>query len=296
MIKDNHKCSFKDHENIEANTYCFECKVYMCSKCEIFHSKLVPNHQSFNLNLDLNEIFTGLCKKHNYKIEFFCKSHNELCCAVCFCKIQKEEIGNHKDCQVCILEDIKEEKINKLKDNMKYLEKISNSLNESINKIKEIYEKLNEKKEELKIKIQKIFTGLRNDLNKREDELLLEVDKIYEELHIKEEIIKESEKLPNKIKLSIDKGKSIEKEINNNKLDLLIHKCIKIENNINKINIIQENIKKYNNSFTSEINFSPNEEEKIKQFSNTIKSFGKIININYLDLLNNSLILAKLDY
>ena len=71
--------------------------------------------------------------------------------------------------------EIKNDKINKLNDNIIYLEELSKTLQESINKSKEIYEKISENKEGLKLKIQKIFTKIRNELNKREDELLLEV-------------------------------------------------------------------------------------------------------------------------
>ena len=289
----NKNCYFKGHENIKANTYCYECKVYMCNKCENFHSNLVSNHQSFNLDKDLKEIFTGYCpeKKHKDELEFFCKTHNKLCCAACLCKIQKDDFGIHKDCDVCILEDIKEEKISKLKENIKYLEEALNTLEESIKKIKMIYEKMNENKEELKIKIQKIFTKIRNELNNREDEILLEVDKKYEEFLIKEEIIKESGKLPDKIKLSLNKGKLIEKE-KDYKLNVLINDCINIENNLKDINIIQKNITNFNNSKNYEIKFEP-EEEGINRLLNEIKSFGKIKNINYSQLLNNSLIITK---
>ena len=71
--------------------------------------------------------------------------------------------------------EIKNDKINKLNDNIIYLEELSKTLQESINKAKEIYEKISENKEGWKLKIQKIFTKIRNELNKREDELLLEV-------------------------------------------------------------------------------------------------------------------------
>ena len=71
---------------------------------------------------------------------------------------------------------------------------------------------MNENKEELKLKIQKIFTKIRNELNNREDEILLEVDKKFEDFFIKEEIIKECGKLPDKIKISLDKGKLIKRK------------------------------------------------------------------------------------
>ncbi len=107
------KCSFKDHQEINANSYCFQCDVYMCNKCNDFHSKLLQNHNAYPLDKDISEIFTGFCKEpnHNIKLEYFCKNHNELCCAACLCKIKKGGNGKHKDCEACIIEDIKFEKI-----------------------------------------------------------------------------------------------------------------------------------------------------------------------------------------
>ena len=110
------KCSSKEHEEINAISYCPICKVYMCNKCELFHSKLCQKHNSFNLNNNTNEIFTGFCNEltHNDQLEYFCKSHNQLCCAACIAKIKKNENGKHKDCDVCLIEDIKNEKKNKM--------------------------------------------------------------------------------------------------------------------------------------------------------------------------------------
>ena len=281
MKNPNKKCTFKDHKEIDANSYCLECKAYMCNKCEIFHSKFVQNHNTYTLDKDITEIFTGLCKeqKHNDELEYFCKTHNELCCAACLCKIKKGDNGKHKDCDACIIEDIKSEKLNKLKENIKYLEEISNTFEDPIDKIKKFFEKINEEKEVLKLKVQKIFTKIRNELNNREDELLSEIDKRYDEIYFKEEIIKESEKLPNKIKLSLEKGKMLEKEYNNDKLVSLINDCINIENNVKNINIIQENVKKCNDLTNIKIDFFP-KEEGVNEILNVFKKFGQVADQN----------------
>ena len=294
MKNTNKKCSFEDHKETVASTYCFVCKSYMCNKCEIFHSKFAKNHKTCNLDKDINEIFTGLCKcaNHNIELEYFCKTHNELSCAACLCKIKKGDNGKHKDCEACIIEDIKDEKLSKLKENIKYLEEISNTFEDSIDKIKKFFEKINEDKEELKLKVQKIFTKLRNELNNREDELIAEIDKNFDKIYFKEEIIKESEKLPNKIKLSLEKGKMLEKENDDNQLVSLINDCINIENNIKYINIIQDNVKKFNVLSNIKIDFFP-KEEGVNDFLNTFKKFGKIADSNDYYLLNNSLILTK---
>ena len=117
------KCSFKEHEEINADYFCGECKVYMCKKCENFHSKLLQKHQIFNLENQNQEIFTGFCneeKHHHIQLEFFCRTHNKLCCLACISKIKLNKYGEHKDCDVCLLEDIKDEKKSKIKDNIKY--------------------------------------------------------------------------------------------------------------------------------------------------------------------------------
>ena len=56
------------------------------------------------------------------------------------------------------------------------MEDLSKKLEQSINELKSLFKTINESKEELKLKIQKIFTKKRNRLNEREGYLLLEVD------------------------------------------------------------------------------------------------------------------------
>ena len=245
----------------------------MCNKCEKFHSNLCQNHKCFMLDKNISNLFTGFCteEKHQMELEFFCKTHNQLCCPACISKIQTKESGKHKDCNICLLEEIKNEKISKLKDNIKYLEELSNTLLESINRIKEIYAKINVNKDELKLKIQKIFTKIRNELNNREDKLLLEIDQQYDNLFFKEEIIKECEKLPNKVKLSLEKSKII--DLKNNELNSLINSCLDVENNIININIINDKISKFNEIKDVKIDFYTEEGD---DFIEKIKIFGKL--------------------
>ena len=106
---------------------------------------------------------------------------------------------------------------------------------------------MNKNREELKIKIQKLFTEIRTQLNNREDELLLEIDKKFDELYFKDEFIDEIEKLPNKIKMYIEKGKEINNNNNNNHNLNYINDCINIENMIKDINDINKNIVKVKN-------------------------------------------------
>ena len=121
---------------------------------------------------------------------------------------------------------------------------------------------MNKNKEELKLKIQSIFTKLRNVLNEREDKLLSDIDNEYDNIYFKEDIIKTNEKIPNKIKKSIEKGKIIEKEkeFNENNLSSLVNDCIIIENYINDINKINNNIKKSNINKDNKIEYNIEDE------------------------------------
>ena len=238
------KCSLEEHKEINSIKYCPECRIYMCNKCENHHSSLFKNHMTYNLNKE-EEIFTGFCKEKNHsaKLNYYCKNHNQLCCSACIAKLNEIGDGQHKDCEVYILQKIKDEKKSKLKENIKCLEDLQNKFNESIESLKLIFENIEKDKEKLKLDIQKIFTQIRNVLNNREDELLLEVDNLYNTKYFNEDIIKKGEKLPKQIKLSLEKGKLINKEWDDDNLYSYINDCINIENNIKNINIIDENIK-----------------------------------------------------
>ena len=197
---------------------------YMCKECEIYHYKIFKNNHKLKSekNIDITEIFTGLCKEKNHLdiLKYFCKNHNELCCAKCITKIKKKDNGQHTDCDICLIEDIENDKKNKLKENIKSLEDLSNNLQQSINELKKLFEKIEKDKETLKLDIQKTFTKIRSILNDREDQLLSDVDQKYDELFFNEDIVKESEKLPEKIEISLEKGKSIANEWNNNLLKI----------------------------------------------------------------------------
>ena len=272
------KCSNLEHQESNAILYCYECKIFMCNRCEKSHSDLFKNAHQNKIIKDLNpdEIFLGICPEENHSLEliYFCRNHNKLCCDRCITKLKYKNNGQHKDCDVCSIEDIEKEKKSKLKENIKCLEELSLTFKQSIEDLKKIFEKINENKEKLKTTIQTVFTKLRSEINNREDKLLFEVDSKFEELFFKEDIIKQGDKLPNKIANSLKKGKLIEEHWNENKLNSLINDCLNIENNIDNINKINESIKK-NNSNNIDLKFYP-DENGINQLIENIKNFGNI--------------------
>ena len=294
MENTNKYCSFKEHKNIEAISYCFKCQIYLCNKCLNIHKGFYDDHPVFNLDKIKEETFTGFCqeKNHNIILQYYCKNHNKLCCGLCLSKIEGKGNGQHSNCDICFIEDIKEEKKNKLKDNIKLLEELSNKIEESIKTLKSIFDKINENKEKLKLEIQKVFTKLRTELNDREDILLSEVDKCFDNNYFNEDIIKKIQKLPLKIKTSLEKGKSMENEWNNNdKINSLINDCINVENNLKDINLINENIEKFNKCEKLNLKFL-NETDKL---ITKIKNFGTISKLPNYDslILKNENVLFK---
>ena len=279
------KCSLYEHKEIDAIIYCIECRINMCNKCSLYHKGLLENHHLISINNEnIETIFTGFCQELNHpnKLNYFCKSHNKLCCANCIAKIIQKGDGQHKDCEICIIEDISKEKKNKLKDNLGYLENISKEIEKTIEEIKQLFQKINNNKEELKLQVQKIFTRLRTKLNEREDILLNKIDEQFNKYYCDNNIIRESEKLPIKIKISLENGKSLNNEWDNNVIDKnnelnsKINDCIKIENNIKDIMTINETIKKIKDNNDIEFIFIP-EEKDIDKFIETINQFGDII-------------------
>ena len=273
------KCS--SDKELDAIVYCGECKIYMCSKCEQFHSKLLSAHQTMNLDKEDGEIFTGICKEPNHgnKLEFFCKNHNTLCCVSCTSKIGKKGLGLHKDCDVCFLEDIKEEKKEKFKSNTKYLEEISNTLKESIDNLIKTNEKIAKDREDIHLKIEKTFSKIRSKVNNREEEILAEVNGLFDKMYIDEKNLKKWDELPNSIKSSLEKGKKIES--NDDKLVIFIDECINIENNLKEINKINQIIKKNIDKGYKEVQFNF-DEEQIDSLLGYIKIFGNI-SVNNFD-------------
>ena len=89
----------------------------MCNKCENIHTDLHENHTLYKINKDFSEISSLYCneKGHFDKLRYYCKSHNKLCCAFCICKIKDNENGQHTNCDVCKINEIKNEKKSKLK-------------------------------------------------------------------------------------------------------------------------------------------------------------------------------------
>ena len=214
-------------------------------------------------------------------MDFYCHTHNQLCCAACLSRIKNKEYGQHTDCNVSPIEDIKEQKINKLKENIRCLGDISKTFENSINELKQLYQNNNKSKEELKNKITYIFLQIINAFNERKEKLLLEVDKKFEDLLFKENLINEGENLPFIINDCLQKGKLIIQDCDQNKITSLnskINDCINIENLFKNIIEINNNIEKKKLD-DIKLSFIP-EKEELNKILGKINEFGQLIDGN----------------
>ena len=111
--------------------------------------------------------------------------------------------------------------------NNKYLKDFYDKLTKKNNELKNVVNIINKNKEETEIKIQRIFTKIRDALNQKEDEAISEIEKRYIKTNILQDI-KNNEIVLNKINLSLNQ--------NTNENALLINECKNIENKNNNIN------------------------------------------------------------
>ena len=275
----NKKCSFEEHKDIDAISYCSKCDIYVCEKCKDYHNDLINRNHNQIFNKENNEIC--LEKNHQEKLEYFCRTHNKLCCRACVTKIKGLGNGQHSECDICFVKDITDERKNILEQNIIYLKNNRTTFDSLINKLKQAYKEISDKKEKLKIRIQKFFTKIRNEINKREDQLLLIVEQVYENYFFNKNFSKDIDKIENKLNLSINKEMLVSNEYNNDEINFisLINDCILIEDCIKEINYLKENYEKYEKNETLSIDLKLKEEEI--NFLNNIKNLGNIYTNNF---------------
>ena len=282
------KCSSIKHNNEKATTFCNKCKKFLCETCSTNHCDKNPKHYLFSVEKDLNLNFTGFCNEdqHKNKLDYYCFTHNNLCCAACLCKIKDQGDGQHSECKACYIGEIKNEKKIKLENNIKRLENFSYKIKKMFNNIEIINEKINPIKEEIEENIKNIFNNFRKLIEIREKELLKELDSLYSNYFFNDELIKECNKLPTIIKYNLDKGKSIienwKKYEDEGNINILINGAIHIEKKVEEIKKINDKIKSISSNSTIKFIIEGDDEKII---SEKIKNFGKLFYHDYKYIL-----------
>ena len=278
MENNNKKCSLDIHSDKLAVIYCKYCSIYMCKKCERNHSELFNNHNLISLEKNSNVFLENICKEKNHSIQlkYFCTTHKVYCCALCISKIKTDNDGKHADCEIYEINEIKNKKENEFKNKINNLEKNSKILTNILHEMKSIYDKINDKKEKVKLKIQKIFTEIRNALNNREDELYEEIDKRFDEIYFKEDIFNQNKEFDYKIKSYLEKNKNINLSTFDiisfiNEIDKLTDTCQHIENKKKELSILSNKCKNYDII----MEFKPMS-EGIGNLLKKIRNFGNI--------------------
>ncbi|KAL3884089.1 hypothetical protein ACJMK2_030311 [Sinanodonta woodiana] len=182
-------CNSCTSENMSepAVQFCVECKEAFCETCLKFHRKLnaTKDHKTININEISNNLETRLkngngfgCPKHAIKeIEFFCKSHDMVCCATCL-------FNDHRECKLVhdltnntesLLRDVNTQEI------LRKLKAIEDSLKEFMAQKKADISDLSVKVNELEDQIQQIRRNINEKLDEMEKAVKMEGNRLYKE-------------------------------------------------------------------------------------------------------------------
>ena len=279
-------CFNDDHEEqVAATKFCPECKQFYCEDCLKLHNKLYKKHKPKALEDKI--IFKGMCNEyqHNEKYEYFCRTHNKLCCSKCTTKIKDETHGEHSNCEVCKLVDILSEKEKIFEENRAKINKKKYKLvNESIANFEKYRGNKVETKKSIKAQIEKAFQNYEKALAERKNQLLSNVDEIYKSFKL-EEYDKKITKLTNKlsdISGLIGMSEEIKAE---NEMNTLIEFYCRVENDLNNINALNDEINKYSTK-RQNINFILD----LDKFKKKLSQFGEVKAIGNEDVPANNII------
>ncbi|KAL3884098.1 hypothetical protein ACJMK2_030320 [Sinanodonta woodiana] len=179
-------CTY-EHKSEPAVQFCVECKEGLCETCLKFHQKLsaTKDHKTININEISNNLENLLklgngfgCPKHASKeIEFFCKTHDIVCCATCL-------FNDHRECKhvldlhnntESLLRDINTDEI------LRKLKLIEDSLKQFVAQKKTDMSDLSAKVNDLEAKIQRIRRNINEKLDEMEKAVKIEANRLYKE-------------------------------------------------------------------------------------------------------------------
>ncbi|XP_063411411.1 E3 ubiquitin/ISG15 ligase TRIM25-like [Mytilus trossulus] len=269
-------CQSRDINKL-AEEYCPQCEEALCEDCLHHHkiSKLLKSHQTISfekynrLPYFIKKIKLN-CEEHDCFFEFYCKSHDSLCCKLCL-------ISGHKECKETIFfEDFLTPSTGYHPVSLHNIEKALKDLETNIcSALKDRYRNLTELREQ-KQKISEQIKEKRQEINTRLDNL---EDALLEKTSAMEtEYCLQINKVIAKLENEKNKVDDIKEDVDSVKLfasNLQIFMGTKtFQENVSTNEIYVQEL--YDdgklNNFTMDCTFN----DKLEELRNEIKSFGDI--------------------
>ncbi|VDI49321.1 Hypothetical predicted protein [Mytilus galloprovincialis] len=267
----------KRHLNKSAEEYCPQCEEALCRECKDHHklSKLLKSHQTITVD-KYNKLppfikqISQNCEEHDCFLEFYCKSHDALCCKLCL-------ISGHKECKETIfIEDFLKPLTGHQSAALDNIEKILQDLQNNIcSAIKDRHRNLTEIREQKRVigeQIKEKRKEINTLLDHLEEELL---EKVYT-LEKKNGL--EIEEIITKLEDEKEKLEGIQKDVESVKMfasNLQIFmgtKSFQESISYNKINAQQIYYNGSLNNVTMKCTFN----ENLDGFIKNIKTFGDV--------------------
>ncbi|CAG2200835.1 unnamed protein product [Mytilus edulis] len=267
----------KRHLNKSAEEYCPQCEEALCRECRDHHklSKLLKSHQTITVD-KYNKLPSFIkqisqnCEEHDCFLEFYCKSHDALCCKLCL-------ISGHKECKGTIfIEDFLKPLTGHQSAALDNIEKVLQDLQSNIcSAIKDRNRNLTELREQKRVieeQIKEKRKEINNLLDNLEEELLQKVS-IHEKTNCRE-----IEEIITKLEDEKEKVDEIQKEVESVKMfasNLQIFmgtKTFQESISTNEINVQQV----YDNGSLNNVTMKCTFNEKLEGLIKHIKTFGDV--------------------
>ncbi|CAG2186794.1 unnamed protein product [Mytilus edulis] len=265
------------HLNKSAEDYCPQCEELLCRECRDHHkaSKLLKSHQTITVD-KYNKLPSFIkqishnCEEHDYFLEFYCKSHDALCCKLCL-------ISGHKECKETIfIEDFLKPLTGHQSAALDNIEKVLQDLQNNIcSAIKDRNRNLNELREQKRV--------IGEQIKEKRKEINTLLDHLEEELLEKVSALEKTncrkiEEIITKLEDEKEKVEGIQKDVESVKMfasDLQIFmgtKAFQESISTNEINVQQV----YDNGSLNNVTMKCTFNEKLEGFIKHIKTFGDV--------------------
>ncbi|XP_071149668.1 tripartite motif-containing protein 55-like isoform X2 [Mytilus edulis] len=269
-------CLIRDLNKL-AEEFCPQCEEILCGDCRNHHkiSKSSKSHQTISIG-KYNKLPSFIkqikhtCEEHDCSLEFYCKSHDSLCCKLCL-------ISGHKECKETIfIEDFLTPSQGHQSAALSNVEKVLIDLGDNISfAIKDRNRNMKELREQKRVIVEKIKEK-RQEINTVLDHLegeLLEKVSALEKTNCREieEIITKLEEEKEKLNENQKDVESVKMFASNLQI-FMGTKAFQERILTNEVNVQQV----YDNGSLNNVTMKCTFNEKLEGFIKHIKTFGDV--------------------